>query len=109
MDSDRTVLCGASAYKQKYFFNQDFLSLPQAIQEELKILCVLFTEEIGGTLTLYFDGAGDLQFQVEALAADALFDDIGSELKIRQLQQTKQELLRSLELYYQSFFLGDQL
>lgn len=108
MYSDKIVLCGASAYEQKYYFNQDFQSLPQSIQEELKILCVLFTEEIGGMLSLYFDEDGGLQFQVEALEADALFDEIGSGLKIRQIQQTKQDLLTSLELYYKTFFLGEE-
>ena len=29
-----------------------------------------------------------------------LYDDIGSELKIREIQNTKKELLESIELYY---------
>lgn len=66
-------------------------------------MCVLYTEEIGGILTLEFDEEGNLQFQVESLEADAMFDEIGSVLKIKDLQNKKKELLESLELYYRYF------
>ena len=55
MVQERVVLCGASAYEQKYYLNGAFKSLPSGIQDELKILCVLFTEDVGGVLTLVFD------------------------------------------------------
>ena len=35
------------------------------------------------------------------------FDEIGSALKIKELQRDKRELLESLEMYYKVFFLGD--
>ena len=109
MYKDKVVLCGASAYEQKYYFNDDFASLPQSIQDELHIMCVLYTEEIGGVLTLEFDEDGSLQFQVEALEADAMFDEICSVLRIKDLRQKKKELLESLELYYKVFFLGQEV
>ena len=109
MYKDKVVLCGASAYEQKYYFNEDLASLPQSIQDELHIMCVLYTEEIGGILTLEFDEEGNLQFQVESLEADAMFDEIGSVLKIKDLQNKKKELLESLELYYRVFFLGEEV
>ena len=34
---------------------------------------------------------------------------IGSRLKIKQIQQEKEELLRSLQLYYRVFFMGEDL
>lgn len=55
MYQDQVVLCGASAYEQKYYLNEDFKSLPSQVQDELKIMCVLFTEDVGGILTLVFD------------------------------------------------------
>ena len=109
MYKDKIVLCGASAYEQKYYFNQDFAGLPQSVQDELHIMCVLYTEEIGGVLTLEFDEEGNLQFQVESLEADAMFDEIGSVLRIKELRNSKRELLESLELYYRVFFLGEEL
>lgn len=72
-------------------------------------MCVLYTEEIGGVLTLEFDEEGNLQFQVESLEADAMFDEIGSVLRIKELRNSKRELLESLELYYRVFFLGEEL
>lgn len=107
MYQDKIVLCGASAYEQKYYFNQDFNSLPEAVKQELQIMCVLYTEEIGGILTLEFDDDGNLQFKTEALDADAMYDEIGSVLKIKKIQEEKRELLESLETYYRVFFLGE--
>ena len=59
-DNEKVVLCGASSYEKKYYLNEDFKALPQQIQDELKIMCVLFTEDIGGVLTLVFDEEGNL-------------------------------------------------
>ena len=107
MYQENIVLCGASAYEQKYYFNQDFDSLPEAVKKELQIMCVLFTEEVGGVLTLEYDEEGTLQFRTEALEADGRYDDIGSVLKIKQLQTEKRDLLEALETYYKVFFLGE--
>ena len=113
MYQENVVLCGASAYEQKYYFNQDFDSLPESVKQELHIMCVLYTEEIGGILTLELDDNGSLQFKTEALDADAMYDEIGSVLRIKklqkQLQQDKKELLESLEMYYRVFFLGETI
>jgi len=101
-----TVLCAASAYEEKYYLNPDFSGLPVAIQEELKIMCVLYTAEIGGILTLHFSHSGDLLLHVAAKEDDLLFDEIGSVLKIKQIQAEKRELLEAVELYYKAEFLG---
>ena len=100
MYADRIVLCGASAYEQKYYFNPDFDALPQQVKEEL---------QIGGILTLEFDEDGNLEFKTEALDADAMYDEIGSVLRIKQIRKEKQELLASLEMYYRVFFLGEEM
>ena len=91
MYQENIVLCGASSYEQKYYFNPDFNSLPESIKQELQIMCVLYTEDIGGILTLEFDEDGNLQFKTEALDADAMYDEIGSVLKIKKLQTEKKE------------------
>ena len=107
MYQENIVLCGASAYEQKYYFNQDFQSLPERVRQELQIMCVLFTEDVGGILTLEFDEEGNLTFRTEALESDARFDEIGSALKIKQLREEKKDLMESLEMYYRVFFLGE--
>ena len=83
------------------------MGLPDSIKEELRIMCVLYTEEIGGILQLVFDEKGNLEFKTSSKEGDLLYDDIGSILKIKQLQKTKVELLESVELYYRILFLGE--
>ena len=91
----------------KNFLSEDFEGLPQGIQDELKILCVLYTEDVGGTLELVFDEEGNLHFRTDADEGDLLYDEIGSILKIKQIQKEKRELLESLEMYFKVFFLGE--
>ena len=38
-----------------------------------------------------------------------LYDEIGAALKIRSLQRDKEELFRSLEMYYKVFILGEKI
>lgn len=45
MYQENVVLCGASAYEQKYYFNQDFDSLPESIKQDC-ISCVSFIPKI---------------------------------------------------------------
>lgn len=103
------VLCASSAYEEKYYLNEAFEGLPTSIKEELQIMCVLYTSDVGGILTLEYDEEGNLLFNVTADEEDLLFDEIGSVLKVKQLQNTKQELLEALEVYYKVFFLKQNM
>ncbi len=106
-NEERTVLCGASSYEQKYYFNEEFSALPQRVKDELKVLCVMYVEEVGGVLTLEYEPDGELEFKVTADEADYLFDDIGSALKIKEIRRDKSDLLESLEMYYKVFWLNE--
>lgn len=107
MYQDNIVLCASSAYNKKFWINEDFKTLPEQIRQELKIMCVLFTEDVGGTLALEFEEDGTLLFQTSAEENDFLYDNIGSALKIKQLQIEKKELLEAVELFFKVFFLGE--
>lgn len=109
MEKENVVLCGASAYEEKYYFNKSFDALPDSIKEELRILCVLYTQKVGGVLTMEFDEEGNLLFKTEAAENDFSYDDIGSVLEIKAIQREKQELLSSLEMYYRVVYLGETL
>ena len=106
---DRIVLCGANSYEQKYYFNEQFSNLPENIRQELQIMCVLYTEDVGGILTLEFEEDGTLEFLATAEETDYLFDEIGSVLKIKQYQMEKRDLLEALEMYYRVFYLGEEI
>ena len=95
-----------SFFLEKYYLNEQFSGLPESIKQELQIMCVMYTEDIGGIILLEFMPDGRLQFKVEAEENDYLFDEIGSALKIKQYQAEKRELLESLELYYKVKVLG---
>lgn len=109
MYQDKITLCGSNAYQKKYYLNEDFQGLPEQIKNELKIACVLYTEEIGGILTLEYDEDGRLSFVTRAEENDFFYDEIGSALKMKQMQQERQDLWESLELYYKVFFLGEEV
>ena len=106
--SKRTVLCGANAYEQKYYFNEQFKRLPLSVQEELHIICVLFTEEVGGIFTMIFEEDGSLSLEVMAEEEDILYDEIASGLYIREIQRKKQDLMEALTMFYKVVILGER-
>ena len=102
MDQD-VVLCVSNSYEKKYYLNEIFDGLPQRVKDELKIMCVIFTEDIGGILELKFNDEGTLEITTKADETDLLYDEIGSVLKVKQIQNTQQDLLESLEMFYKVF------
>ena len=103
---EEVVLCGVSAYNKKFYLNEDFKGLPSQVRDELKIMCVLFTEDVGGIFQLVFDEDGNLEFRTSCDEGDLLYDDIGCGLKIKELQQKKQDLLEALQMYYKLLYVG---
>ncbi|MCI6235746.1 MAG: DUF6145 family protein [Firmicutes bacterium] len=101
----RIVLCGSNAYDKKYYFNPQFEKLPENVREELQIMCVLFTEEVGGIFTIGFTPNGNVVMDTRAEEGDLLYDEIGSALLIKKLRREKQEVFQSLEIYYRVTFL----
>ena len=100
---ENTVLCGANSYTQKYYLNPDFDKLPDEIKKELQIMCVTYTEEAGGIITLEFAPDGQLLFKTMADDSDFLFDELESGIQISRLQREKEELFEKLELFYKVF------
>lgn len=106
---NRIVLCGANAYEQKYYFNEKFNNIPESIKEELHIICVLFTEEVGGVFTIVFEEDGSVSLETDAYEEDILYDEISSGLLIREIRMQRQELLALLSLYYRVFALHESV
>ncbi|MCH5262914.1 MAG: hypothetical protein J1F42_08375 [Lachnospiraceae bacterium] len=107
-DNKRVVLCGANAYEQKYYFNEQFSGIPESIKEELHVICVLFTEEVGGIFTIVFEEDGSISLETDAEEEDLLYDEISSGLLVREIRRNRQEMLESLQLYYRVFILHDK-
>ena len=107
MYDEKVVLCGANSYEEKYYLNPQFSKLPEHIRQELQIMCVLYTADVGGILMVVYDENGNLELKVDHKEDDFTFDEIGSVLKIKELQKTKEELFESLEMFYKVFYLGE--
>ena len=104
--TDEQVLCASSSYEKKYFLNPRYAdTLPKQVKEELQALMVLYTEDIGGILTLSYEDDGSLYFSTTAKENDFDYDEIGAFLKIKQYQEKYRELLEDLEEYYSTFFM----
>jgi hypothetical protein len=104
---DKVVLCASSAYSKKYYFNEEFNSLPDTVKKELQIMCVTYTEDIGGILTVEFSETGELELTTSADEMDLLYDEIGSVLKIKQIRQQKEELFEALEMFFKVFYCNE--
>lgn len=109
MDDKRIVLCGANAYDKKYYFNERFKEIPESIKDELHIICVLFTEEVGGIFTIVFEEDGTLSLETDAEENDFYYDEISSGLLVSEIRRKRQELFESLRLYYRVFVLKEDV
>ena len=106
---NKIILCAASAYEKKFYLNPDFKKLPESIKQELQIMCVLYTEDVGGILMVVYDEEGTIQLEVSHEEDDFSFDEIGSGLKIKEMQSEKKELFEALQIYYRVFILGEEM
>lgn len=104
---EKMVLCGANSYDMKYYFNEKFNGIPESVKNELHILCVLFTEEVGGIFTIGFDEEGNVLLETNADDDDIYYDDISSGLMVAEVRRHRRELLESLSLYYRVFILKE--
>ena len=109
MEDNRVVLCGANAYDMKYCFNEQFNGIPDSIKDELHIICVLFTEEVGGIFTIVFEEDGTVSMETNAEEDDIYYDEISSGLLVGEIRRKRQELFESLSLYYKVFILKEDV
>ncbi len=110
MSEKRSVLCGANAYEQKYYFNKDeYGNLPSSIRDELHIICVLFTEEAGGIFTIVFEEDGSVSMDTQAAEDDYLYDEVAAGLLVGQIRTKKRELFEQLSLYYRTVILKETI
>jgi len=105
----RIVLCGANAYEQKYYYNPLFKKVPESIQKELRIVCVLFTQEAGGVFTIEFEEDGQITMETNADEEDITYDDITAGLLISEIRRKRQDMFKALESYYKVIVMGMSL
>ena len=109
MEGKKMVLCGANAYEMKYYFNEQFQAIPDSIKDELHIICVLFTEEVGGVFTIAFEEDGNVVLETNANDDDIYYDEVSSGLMVSEIRRNRQELFEALSLYYKVFILKEDV
>lgn len=72
-------------------------------------MCVLYTADVGGVLLLVFDENGNLELKVEHNEGDFSFDEDRKCTEDQELQDIKEELFKSLEMFYKVFYLGEEM
>ncbi len=106
---DEVVLCGANAYEEKYYLNPAFDRIPESIKEELRIICVLFTQEAGGIITIGFDGEGEVLIRTDASEEDITYDEISAGLLVSEIRRKRRELFEELSLFYRAVILHEDI
>ncbi len=101
------VLCGANAYEEKYYFNPRYEKLPENIKKELNIICVLFTQEVGGIFTIGFDEEGQVLLSTLSEEEDITYDEISAGLLTGKIYRERKEMFHALSLYYRILVLGE--
>ena len=105
----RIILCGANAYEMKYYFNPLFKKIPESIQRELHIICVLFTQEAGGVFTIEFEDDGTIKMETNSSDDDITYDEISAGLLIGEVRRQRQDLFEALQMYYRAMILHEDM
>ncbi len=105
----RIVLCGANAYEQKFYFNPLFQKIPESIREELRIICVLFTQEAGGVFTIEFEEDGEIFLRTECDEEDITWDSVSAGLLSGEIRRKREELFQAISLYYRAIILHEDM
>ncbi|MBR5468781.1 MAG: hypothetical protein IKU80_06070 [Firmicutes bacterium] len=97
----KKIMAAASFDKQKYYMDEEFLSLPQGIKDEVQTICVYLAEKLMCTFVVgFYEDDGDVYFETVRSEEVLDFDDIGAELEIKSLQKEKSELIKALKMWY---------
>ena len=102
--NEESVLCGANAALEKYYFNPRYGRLPDSVKEELRTALVLFAARVGGTILIAFSESGEPQIRLMHGDDEIYYDEIEAELQVSRLQKEKEALFRQLQLFYLGFF-----
>lgn len=100
------ILCACSVYNNKYWFNPKYEKIPISVKNELKTICVLFVEKVGGIISFRFDSKSNLFIDLDHNEADYYYDHIGAKLEVKRLQDKYEELFSQLQKFDYSLGVG---
>ncbi|MGL4362873.1 MAG: DUF6145 family protein [Cellulosilyticaceae bacterium] len=94
----KLVVC-ASPEHHKYFLEPEFNDIPNEIKEEIIESVAAIAEKANTIISLGFYEDGNLYIEQQT-PENVFVDNIGAELEIKKFQKEKEELLRSMRLWY---------
>lgn len=101
---NQAILFSASAYTQKYFFNELYKDLPMLVQKDLHEKMVLLNKCVGGVVMIGFYDDGEIFLRVVGADNDFEYDDIFAALNVKEFERTEREFLEQLSQWYTCVF-----
>lgn len=96
---EKQIVVCASPHNHKYYFEPSFNDMPLAIKEEITEEVAKIAEKVNAIITLGFYENGNFYIE-QTEGTDVFADEIGAELEIKKFQKEKEELLKSMRLWY---------
>ncbi len=97
---NKKIMAATNFYKQKYFFDDDFMELPPKVLDEINILLVKLAEKTHSIVQLGFYDDGEIFLETSRAEGDFSYDEIGAPLEAKRVAQENKELLTMLENWY---------
>lgn len=108
-DYEKSVICAASVYKQKIYFNEEYSGLPTQIKDDIRTKVILLAQKLHCIFIMGFYDDGYVYFETRCEDGDCFFDEIGATLEINRLEREEWELIEKLGVWYKVFKLGATL
>ncbi len=104
---EKTVLCAASFYKHKIFFNDEgFSTLPPDVKNEAKSITAEAAETVKAIVTIGFYENGSVYIEMGPDENDMDFDDIGAKYHVEKVKKKYHKFFNALTLWYKVTKLG---
>ncbi len=108
-DYEKSVICAASVYKQKVYFNEEYDGLPSKIKDEIRTKVITLAQKLHCVFIMGFYDDGYVYFETQTEEGDFFFDEVGATLETNRLEREERELIENLGVWYRVFKLGASL
>ena len=106
---EKSVICAASVYKRKFYFNPEYAGLPEEVKKDIRVRVISLAEKLHCIFIMGFYEDGYVYFETRAEEGDYFFDEVGATLEVNRLEREERELTEKLGLWYKVFRLGAKL
>lgn len=104
---EKKVLCAASFYNHKCYFNdEDFSALPPDVKKEAKVIVATTAEKARAVVSVGFYENGHVYIEIQSDEKDMDFDDIAAKYEIEKVKKNKKKFFNALTLWYRVTKLG---